>query len=805
MRYKNYNPQKTEEKRRLRWNESNAHKTGDDPNKPKFYCLDMFPYPSGDGLHVGHWRGYVLSDIWSRYKKLQGFNVLHPMGWDAFGLPAENDAIKKGIHPHISTINNIENFKRQLNEMGAMYDWNREVNTSTPDFYKFTQWIFLQMYKNGLAYKKKMPINWCQSCKTGLANEEVVEGRCERCDTEITKKLLEQWMLKITHYADRLLDDLDKLDWPEKVKKMQSNWIGRSEGAEILFPMIGFDISIKVFTTRADTIFGVSYIVLAPEHSIVDIVSKPEYRKEINKYVSESMRKTNVERMIQGKQKSGVFTGSYAKNPVNNEILPIWISDYVLMDYGTGAIMAVPAHDSRDNDFAEVFSLPVKQVIVTHSKIFEEAVIQIETLIDSGVYSGMKSDQGRKAIINDLQKKGYAEIKVNYKLRDWVFSRQRYWGEPIPIIYCKDCGEVPVPERDLPVILPYVDKYEPSGTGESPLALMKEWVNTTCPICGNAAKRETNTMPQWAGSSWYFLRYCDPHNSQQICDKKQADYWLPVNFYIGGNEHAILHLLYVRFYTKFLYDIGIINFDEPFKHLFNIGMVYKDGYKMSKSKPNCVSSDAIVQTYGTDTLRLYEMFMGPPELDCEWNDSSIEGVYRFLKKVWTISMKSIVTRQPIIPNVTKETHKLIKGVVERLESQKVNTVISLFMSYINYINKEYPEGIDSTNLNKMITLIAPFAPYIAEEIWEEMGNKKSIFETSHWPEYDPDIIQELEIEIAIQINGKTRNTILITVNDSEYEVIRKVKTSEQIKSYLDGKTIIKVFYIPQKVINFIVK
>ena len=731
------------------------------------------------------------------------------MGWDAFGLPAENDAIKKSIHPQVSTQRNIGNFKRQLTEMGAMYDWDREVNTSDPKFYKFTQWIFLQMYKNGLAYRKKMPINWCPSCKTGLANEEVINGRCERCETEITRKPLVQWMLKITQYADRLLADLDKLDWPEKVKKMQTNWIGRCEGAEIIFPLVGMDNSLKVFTTRADTLFGVTYIILAPEHPLVDTLIKPEYRKEADGYVSESMRKSNIERMTQVTGKTGVFTGSYAKNPINDDVIPIWISDYVLMDYGTGAIMAVPAHDSRDYEFASVFNIPVRQVIAANSQDTSESTEELYTdkgtLINSGPYSGMNSEQGKEAIINKLRKSGYAEPKINYKLRDWVFSRQRYWGEPIPIIHCKNCGEVPVPEEDLPVRLPYVERYEPSGTGESPLALIEDWINTPCPRCGNPAKRETNTMPQWAGSSWYFLRYCDPCNSQEPCDKQKADYWLPVDFYIGGNEHAILHLLYARFYTKFLYDIGAINFDEPFTRLFNIGMINKDGYKMSKSKPNCVSSDEIVNKYGADTLRLYKMYMGPPEQDSDWNDTGIEGVYRFLTKVWTISMKSLEYNPVSRPDVVKETHKLIKGVVERLENQKVNTAISLFMSYINYLAKEHPEGLDKDNLGKFITLLAPFVPHFAEEIWEAMGNTQSIFKIGRWPVYDTNIIMESTIEIPVQIDGKVRDTIIIERNASIDEAIKKAKSSEVIKSYIEGNSIYKEIYIPQRVINFVIK
>lgn len=805
---KTYNPQEIEQKWRRRWEETHAHRTGEDSTKPKFYCLDMFPYPSGDGLHVGHWRGYVLSDVWSRYKKLQGFNVLHPMGWDAFGLPAENDAIKRGIHPQLSTEKNIANFRRQLTEMGAMYDWDREVNTSDPEFYKYTQWIFIQMYKKGLAYRKVMPINWCPSCKTGLSNEEVVEGRCERCESEITKKPMEQWMLKITQYADRLLDDLNKLDWPKKVKKMQANWIGRSEGAEIIFPLNDTKEIVRVFTTRPDTLFGATYIVIAPEHPFVDIITTLEQKGKVNEYVQQSLRKSNVDRMIQSTLKTGVFTGSYAMNPVNNDSIPVWISDYVLMDYGTGAIMAVPAHDSRDFEFASTFNLPIKRVIASSledvSETLDEAYIYSGILVNSGVYTGMSSEAGKDAIINYLSERGLAKHEINYKLRDWVFSRQRYWGEPIPIIHCKHCGEVPVPEEDLPVALPHVEKYEPSGTGESPLAIIEDWVNTSCPHCGKPAKRETNTMPQWAGSSWYFLRYCDPHNKHNPWEKQKADYWLPVDFYIGGIEHAVLHLLYSRFYTKFLYDIGIIGFDEPFIHLFNQGMVCKDGYKMSKSKPNCVSPDEIVYNYGTDTLRLYEMFMGPPEQDSEWNDSGIEGIFRFLTKVWNIAVKSIENN--LVPNhaVTKETHKLIKGIVERLESQKVNTAISLFMSYVNYLNRECPNGLDKVNLSKFIVLLAPFVPHFAEEIWEAMDYKDSIFTSGQWPDYDPRIILESTIEIPIQINGRIRDTILIEKNSSKDIVITAAMSSEIVKGYVGNKMIQKVIYIHEKVVNFVI-
>ncbi len=576
-------------------------------------------------------------------------------------------------------------------------------------------------------------------------------------------------MLRITSYADRLLEGLDKLEWPDKVKKMQANWIGRSEGAEIDFPLIGSftgNISIKVFTTRADTIYGVTYLVLAPEHKIISIITTKQQKAAVEAYIAASMRKSNIERMMSVKEKTGVFTGSYARNPANNEPIPVWISDFILADYGTGAIMAVPAHDSRDRDFAIRFGLPEKQVISSCDGIYTKSV-------------------------------------VNYKLRDWIFSRQRYWGEPIPIIHCDKCGEVPVPEKDLPVRLPYVEKYEPSGTGQSPLALMNDWINTNCPACGGAAKRETDTMPQWAGSSWYFLRYCDPNNQKKLCDRHKADKWLPVDLYIGGNEHAILHLLYARFYTKFLYDIGTVSFDEPFKCLYNIGMINKDGYKMSKSKPNCVSSDEIVQKYGADTLRLYEMFIGPPDMDSDWNDNGIEGIYRFLKKVWNIAATSVNNVVPEELDVLKETDILVKEVTERLENNRVNTVISLFMSYANDIGRQHPEGISINSLRKFIIMIAPFAPHFAEEIWEKAGDSNSIFKSGKWPECDQTIIQDITVKIPVQVNGRKRGVIVIGADDPECEVIKKATSSDAVKKYLDDRIIIKILYVPQKVMNII--
>ncbi len=803
-----YNPQEIEKKWRQYWKDNEVHKTNENRDKPKYYCLDMFPYPSGSGLHVGHWRGYVISDLWSRFKKLQGFNVLHPMGWDAFGLPAENDALKKGIHPRESTKKNIANFRRQFEEMGTMYDWNREINTSEPKYYKWTQWIFIKMYKEGLAYRKKMPINWCPDCKTGLANEEVVDGGCERCGTQITKKPLEQWMLKITDYADRLLEDLEKLEWPERVKKMQKNWIGRSKGAKIKFPVFESKQTIEVFTTRPDTLFGVTYMVLAPEHPQVDKLTVPERKKQVEQYLEKAFAKTNIERKA-GDSKTGVFTGSYCENPVNGEKIPVWISDYVLMEYGTGAIMAVPAHDQRDFAFAKEFNLPVKRVVAKNTNDADNPVKEAYTehgvLVNSGTYTGLYSEIAKGEITNELVESGMAEKKVNYKLRDWIFSRQRYWGEPIPIIYCEKCGELPVSEENLPVTLPDVEEYEPAGTGESPLSLIDEWVETKCHQCGSRARRETNTMPQWAGSSWYFLRYADSDNQEQPWSQDKVNYWLPVDFYLGGSEHAILHLLYARFFNKFLYDIGMVDFDEPFKRLFNHGMVCKDGEKMSKSKPNCVSPDEIVNKYGTDCLRIYELFIGPPDQESEWDDSGIEGVARFLHKMWNICVKSCRQKVENSRQLTEQTHKLIKKVTKRIKDFKMNTAISAFMSYSNFVAREAADGIDQENLEKIIVLLAPFAPHFAEEIWFRLGYEESIFELAEWPDYDPDLIAKKLIEIPVQVNGRVRETIKIEKGMEKGKVLNKAEQQEKIKAYLEGKEFVKKIYVPDRIVNFVLK
>ena len=779
----------------------------DDGKKPKYYCLDMFPYPSGNGLHVGHWRGYVISDVWSRYKLMQGHYIIHPMGWDAFGLPAENYAIKMGVHPAITTAQNVANIKKQINEIAALYDWDMEVNTTDPDFYKWTQWIFVKMFKEGLAYEKEFPINWCPSCKTGLANEEVVNGCCERCGEPVTKKNLRQWMLKITAYAERLLNDLDKLDWPEKVKKMQADWIGKSYGAEVDFPVEGRDEKITVYTTRPDTLHGATFMVLAPEHAMAASLATDETREAVEKYIFDSSMKSNVDR-LQDKDKTGVFTGSYAINPLNGAKTPIWLADYVLADYGTGAIMCVPAHDDRDFEFAKKFDLPIVQVIAKDGveiENMEEAYTDaVGTMINSGEWNGMESAVLKKEAPMMIEEMGFGKKKVNYKLRDWVFSRQRYWGEPIPIIHCPNCGNVPVPEDQLPLRLPEVDNYQPTGTGESPLAAIDEWVNTTCPCCGAPAKRETNTMPQWAGSSWYFLRYVDSKNTEALVSKEAAAKYLPVDMYIGGVEHAVLHLLYSRFYTKFLYDIGVVDFEEPFTKLFNQGMITgKNGIKMSKSKGNVVSPDDLVRDYGCDSLRLYELFVGPPELDAEWDDRGIDGVYRFLNRFWNLVMDNKDKNTAETKESVKLRHKMIFEISQRFQNFSLNTVVSGFMEYNNKMIEMAKKegGIDKATLEAAVAMLAPFAPHISEELWEALGHDTSVF-AQGWPEYDAEKMKDDEVEIAVQINGKTKAVLSIPADMSKEDAIAAGK--ELIASKITG-TIVKEIYVPKRIVNIVVK
>ena len=803
-----FNHREIEQKWRKIWEEKPVNVN--DGTKEKYYCLDMFPYPSGNGLHVGHWRGYVISDVWSRYKMMHNYYVIHPMGWDAFGLPAENYAIKNGVHPEISTAANIKNIKRQINEIAAIYDWDMEVNTTDPEFYKWTQWIFVQMFKKGLAYEKQMPINWCPSCKTGLANEEVVNGKCERCGSEVTKKNLRQWMLKITAYAEDLLNDLDTLDWPEKVKKMQTDWIGKSYGAEVDFKIDGRDDAITVYTTRPDTLHGCTFMVLAPEHALAKELASAEQADAVDKYIFDSSMKSNVDRQ-QAKEKTGVFTGSYAINPINGKKVPIWLSDYVLADYGTGAIMCVPAHDDRDFEFAKKFGLDIIPVISEDGTIpseMTEAYTGAGKMINSGDWDGEDSLEMKQKAPQIVEEMGVGKKTVNYKLRDWVFSRQRYWGEPIPIIHCPDCGCVPVPEDQLPVLLPEVEKYEPTGTGESPLAAIDSWVNTTCPCCGKPAKRETNTMPQWAGSSWYYLRYVDNKNTEELISKEKAEKYLPVDMYIGGVEHAVLHLLYSRFYTKFLYDIGVVNFKEPFKKLFNQGMVCgKDketgaATKMSKSLGNIVSPDDMVRDYGCDSLRLYELFIGPPELDSIWDDRGIDGVYRFLSKFYNLAIKTIENPSEETEELVKLRNRLTYDITKRLENFALNTVVSGFMEYNNKLAEISKNGgVDLKTIETYVTLLAPFAPHVAEELYEKLGHDTSVFSAS-WPEYDESKLVDDTIEIPVQINGKTKGTVVIAKDADKDSVIAAGK--EAIADKLTGN-IIKEIYVPGKIINIVMK
>ena len=798
-----YNYKEIEKKWRKAWEEKPINVGGG--TKEKYYCLDMFPYPSGNGLHVGHWRGYVISDVWSRFKILNGYYLIHPMGWDAFGLPAENYAIKMGVHPEKSTAQNIAKIKKQIKQISAVYDWDMEVNTTDPGFYKWTQWIFVQMFKKGLAYEKEMPINWCPSCKTGLANEEVVGGECERCGTSVTKKNLKQWMLKITEYADRLLDDLDKLDWPEKVRKMQADWIGKSDGAEVDFGVNGRDEKIKIYTTRPDTLYGASFMVLAPEHRLAAGLATEGQKRTVEAYIDKASMKSSVDR-LQGKEKTGVFTGSYAVNPMNHELIPIWLSDYVLADYGTGAIMCVPAHDERDFEFAKKFDIPIIEVISKDgqpSRELTEAYVDAGIVINSGEWNGKKSTELKVEAPLIIEEMGLGKKTTNYKLRDWVFSRQRYWGEPIPIIHCEHCGCVPVPEEELPLILPEVESYQPTGTGESPLADIHEWVNTTCPECGAPAKRETNTMPQWAGSSWYFLRYVDNKNESELVSKEKAEKYLPVDMYIGGVEHAVLHLLYSRFYTKFLYDIGIIDFEEPFTKLFNQGMITgKNGIKMSKSKGNVISPDELLRDYGCDSLRLYELFVGPPELDSEWDDRGIDGVYRFINRFWNMVMENKDKDVEPTKELIKVRNKMIYDISTRLDQFSLNTVVSGFMEYNNkLVDLTKTTGVDKETLETVIILLAPFAPHISEELWSQLGHEDSVF-MNRWPSADKEAMKDDEVNIAVQLNGKTKTVIQVAADAKKEEVLDMGK--DALGSKLP-ENIIREIYVPGRIVNIVAK
>ncbi len=799
-----YDFKTVEKKWQKKWEETGVFHAKQDYTLPKFYCLVEFPYPSGQGLHVGHPRSYTALDIVARKKRLQGYNVLYPMGWDAFGLPTENFAIKNHVHPAEVTKKNVAHFKEQLQSLGFSFDWSREINTTDPKYYKWTQWIFLQLFKKGLAYKKEMAVNWCTSCKCVLANEEVVNGVCERCGSEVVRKVKSQWMLKITEYAQRLIDDLDDLDFIDRVKIQQKNWIGRSTGAEVDFTATTGD-TLTVYTTRPDTLFGATYMVVSPEHPYIekwaDIL---ENMDEIRAYQAEAARKSDFERTEVNKDKTGVMLkGVKAINPVNGEEIPIFISDYVLVSYGTGAIMAVPAHDTRDWEFAKKFGIPMVEV-VKGGDIEKEAFTDCASgvMVNSGFLTGMSVDEAKEAIKKWLEENGKGKTKVNFKLRDWVFSRQRYWGEPIPLVNCEKCGWVAIPEDQLPLELPNVDSYEPTENGESPLAPMTDWVNTTCPCCGGPAKRETDTMPQWAGSSWYFLRYCDPHNDEALASKEALEYWTPVDWYNGGMEHTTLHLLYSRFWHKFLYDIGVVPTKEPYQKRTSHGMILgENGEKMSKSRGNVVNPDDIVNEYGADTMRLYEMFIGDFEKAAPWNSASIKGCRRFVERVW--NLQDIVSDENgIREKLEASFHKTIKKVTEDIDNLKANTAIAALMSLLNEI---YDSGSITKDEYKIFTLLLnPFAPHVTEEIWEVMSFGGTVTDQK-WPEYDEEKCKENSIEIVAQINGKVRTKLVVPADISAEDVIALAKEDEKIKEATEGKTIVKELYVKGRLVNIVVK
>ena len=798
-----YDFKKVEKKWQDIWYSQNTFAAKDDYSLPKFYCLVEFPYPSGQGLHVGHPRSYTALDIVARKKRLQGYNVLYPMGWDAFGLPTENYAIKNHVHPAEVTKKNIAHFKSQLQALGFSFDWTREINTTDPDYYKWTQWIFIQLFKKGLAYKKKMAVNWCTSCKCVLANEEVVNGVCERCGSEVIRKEQSQWMLKITEYADRLVNDLDKVDFIDRVKVQQRNWIGKSHGAEVDFVTTLGD-TLTVYTTRCDTLFGATYMVISPEHPYIEKWA-PQLKNmdEVRAYQQEAAKKSDFERTEINKVKTGVrLDGVMGINPVNDKEIPIFISDYVLTSYGTGAIMAVPAHDTRDWEFAKKFDLPIIEVVAGGEDVQKEAFTDCATgkLVNSGFITGMSVEEAKKAMTEWLEKEGKGREKVNFKLRDWVFSRQRYWGEPIPIVKCEKCGYVPLPESELPLRLPNVDSYEPTDTGESPLAKMTDWVNTACPCCGGPAKRETDTMPQWAGSSWYFLRYTDPHNGKALASKEALDYWTPVDWYNGGMEHTTLHLLYSRFWHKFLYDIGVVPTSEPYMKRTSHGMILgENGEKMSKSRGNVVNPDDIVDRYGADTMRLYEMFIGDFEKAAPWNSDSIKGCKRFVERYWNLQ-EIVCDSDEYSADIEPLMHKTIKKVTEDIDNLKSNTAIAAMMTLLNKIYEK--KSITKAELKTLTILLNPFAPHVTEEVWERMGFGGAVHEAG-WPEYDESKTVENTVEIVLQIMGKVRSRMTVAVDMPKDEVLALAKADEKIAAAIEGKTIKKEIYVPNKLVNIV--
>lgn len=823
---KNYQFDLIEEKWQKHWEENHFFKSYENTDLPKYYTLEMFPYPSGN-LHMGHVRNYAIGDVVARFKKMRGFNILHPMGFDSFGLPAENAAIKHGVPPAEWTYANIENMKLQLKTMGISYDWDREVATCKPDYYKFTQWMFLKLYENDLAYKKSAAVNWCPSCQTVLANEQVVDGACERCETVVEKKKLSQWFFKITDYAQRLLDNLEVLPgWPEKVKTMQRNWIGRSEGCEFDLAIDGREEKMTVFTTRPDTVFGVTYMVLSPEHPLVDIISAgTEQEAAVKEFVHRMQFISDVTRTSTDTEKEGVFTGAYAINPMNNEKIPIWIANYVLMDYGTGAIMAVPAHDERDFDFARKYDIPIRVVIKSEDSPADgsqmtEAYTGPGKMVNSGDYDGLAYEEGKKKITAYMESIGIGKGTINFRLRDWLISRQRYWGAPIPIIYCDDCGPLPVPEKDLPVLLPENVAFKPSG--ESPLTYVQSFYETVCPCCGKPARRETDTMDTFVCSSWYFARYCDPHNSELPFAKDKTDYWMAVDQYIGGVEHAILHLMYARFFTMFLHDINMLSVEEPFTNLLTQGMVLKDGSKMSKTKGNVVSPEEIIKTYGADTARLFILFAAPPERDLEWSDQGVEGSYRFLNRVWRIVTEcmemlhdvnlpaTFAELDPEARELRYRTHAAIKKVTEDIEERfNFNTAISAIMELSNSINSyrnqdELDLPVLKEAIDTMLLLLSPFSPHITEELWQYCGHQDSVYSQS-WPKWDESALVKDEMEIALQVLGKVRDRVMVPSDISNEELEKIALANERVQEFSQGKQVVKLIVVPGKLVNVVVK
>ena len=800
-----YNHKAVEEKWQKIWEDKGVFHASEDTEKEKFYALIEFPYPSGQGLHVGHPRPYTALDTVARKRRLEGYNVLYPIGWDAFGLPTENYAIKNHIHPEIVTKKNIARFKKQIQSLGISFDWSREINTTDPEYYKWTQWIFIQLYKHGLAYKKEMNVNWCTSCKCVLANEEVVNGVCERCGSEVVHKVKSQWMLKITEYADRLINDLDLVNYPDRVKAQQKNWIGRSKGAEVDFTTTTGD-TLTIYTTRADTLYGATYMVISPEHPMIEKwADKISNMDEIKKYQEAAARKSDFERTEVAKEKTGVrIDGVNAINPVNNKEIPIFISDYVLVSYGTGAIMAVPAHDTRDWEFAKKFDLSIIEV-VKGGNVQEEAYTDCAKgiMVNSGMLDGLTVDEAKKKIIDWLTSEGKGHSKVNYKLRDWVFSRQRYWGEPIPMVYCEKCGYVPIDEKDLPLRLPMVESYEPTDNGESPLAKMTDWINTTCPCCGGKAKRETDTMPQWAGSSWYYLRYMDPHNKNAIASKEALNYWSPVDWYNGGMEHTTLHLLYSRFWHKFLYDIGVVPTPEPYAKRTSHGMILgENGEKMSKSRGNVVNPDEIVDEYGADTMRLYEMFIGDFEKAAPWSKASIRGCRRFVERYWNLQ-NVLIDGDKIRPELESAFNKAIKKVGEDIENIKFNTAIATLMALINDISNV--KSINKEELRIFSILLNPFAPHVTEEVYEACKLGNGILAEAEWPKYDESKCVDESVEIVVQVNGKIKTKLNIPVDADKDTVLELAKNDENVRKAIDGMNIIKDIVVPKKLVNLVVK